>query len=1011
MKSFATPNQWSYTDLFSTGRTMNHKFSLLWLMLFTLLLLPTRMVAQTTTEDSRCALFNDLDGITNVTITDNGDYPWKMLDLNAEGMKNLGFTFPDESKVLMSSNYHVNKSSSETVVNFTVEKPIVLTFKFLVSTDVFDKATVTLDNKEYGNISEKNQIEVKALLPVGEHSLKLSYKKNTSGSSYADRVFIYDLNTATNISDYVAVYDATNQTLTFKKNSSNNLESLDLSRTVIVDNEPTVKNLCSRLGINNNTTIKSVVFDKSFNEYAPTSLEGFFQDCKGLETILGLEYLNTANVTSMYNMFKNCQKLSSLTLSESFNTAKVTNMAAMFYGCKNLSSLNLSNFNTANVTNMSYIFTNCNNLSSLTLSNFNTAKVTNMAFMFQDCNKLSSLDLSNFNTANVTNMSNMFYGCNNLSSLTLSNFNTAKVTNMSSMFNGCNNLSSLTLSNFNTAKVTNMAFMFQDCNKLSSLDLSNFNTENVTVMYNMFSNCKNLSSLTLSESFNTAKVTNMLFMFSGCNNLSSLDLSEFNTANVKNMSSMFRECYKLSSLTLSNSFNTAKVTNMSYMFSGCQELPSLDLSMFNTANVMVMYNMFSNCKNLSSLTLSESFNTAKVTSMQEMFSGCNKLSSLDLSNFNTAKVTSMQKMFSGCNNLSSLDFSKFNTAEVTDMSFMFFNCTNLSSLDLSNFNTENVTNMESMFKGCSTLQSIYVSDNFVVTAIKYESSKKNLFTDCNALKGALPKYDPTKTSSDYANYKTGYFTKLVGKNGSDKIGAVGEVLTAESIALADDKDLVVYEPFTATAATYNRTINANTTWATLCLPFEVSLDGQNFRAFKLLSADEGTNTVELEELTTSIEAGTPVIIKMNEGANSLKFSVENTAIAKDIQTAATADGNYQLQGLYAQKVFDKDVDNNCYIVKGDKLMNPAKLLANTNVKKVASKPFRAYMVGNSSAPAAGAKMFSIGFNDNTTAIDNLNTIANDKAVYYDIQGLRLNAPQKGINIVKRGNKTMKVIIK
>ena len=932
MKSFATPNQWSYTDLFSTGRTMNHKFSLLWLMLFTLLLLPTRMVAQTTTEDSRCALFNDLDGITNVTITDNGDYPWKMLDLNAEGMKNLGFTFPDESKVLMSSNYHVNKSSSETVVNFTVEKPIVLTFKFLVSTDVFDKATVTLDNKEYGNISEKNQIEVKALLPVGEHSLKLSYKKNTSGSSYADRVFIYDLNTATNISDYVAVYDATNQTLTFKKNSSNNLESLDLSRTVIVDNEPTVKNLCSRLGINNNTTIKSVVFDKSFNEYAPISLEGFFQDCKGLETILGLEYLNTANVTSMYNMFKNCQKLSSLTLSESFNTANVTNMSAMFYGCKNLSSLNLSNFNTANVTNMAYIFTNCNNLSSLTLSNFNTAKVTNMAFMFQDCNKLSSLDLSNFNT------------------------------------------------------------------------------ENVTVMYNMFSNCKNLSSLTLSESFNTAKVTNMLFMFSGCNNLSSLDLSEFNTANVKNMSSMFRECYKLSSLTLSNSFNTAKVTNMSYMFSGCQELPSLDLSMFNTANVMVMYNMFSNCKNLSSLTLSESFNTAKVTSMQEMFSGCNKLSSLDLSNFNTAKVTSMQKMFSGCNNLSSLDFSKFNTAEVTDMSFMFFNCTNLSSLDLSNFNTENVTNMESMFKGCSTLQSIYVSDNFVVTAIKYESSKKNLFTDCNALKGALPKYDPTKTSSDYANYKTGYFTKLVGKNGSDKIGAVGEVLTAESIALADDKDLVVYEPFTATAATYNRTINANTTWATLCLPFEVSLDGQNFRAFKLLSADEGTNTVELEELTTSIEAGTPVIIKMNEGANSLKFSVENTAIAKDIQTAATADGNYQLQGLYAQKEFSKDTDNNCYIVKGDKLMNPAKLLANTNVTKVVSKPFRAYMVDKSSAPA-GAKMFSIGFNDNTTAIDNLNTIANDKAVYYDIQGLRLNAPQKGINIVKRGNKTMKVIIK
>ena len=78
---------------------------------------------------------------------------------------------------------------------------------------------------------------------------------------------------------------------------------------------------------------------------------------------------------------------------------------------------------------------------------------------------------------------------------------------------------------------------------------------------------------------------------------------------------------------------------------------------------------------------------------------------------------------------------------------------------------------------------------------------------------------------------------------------------------------------------------------------------------------------------------------------------------------------------------------------------------------MASKPFRAYMVDNSSAPAAGAKMFSIGISDSTTAIDNLNTIANDKAEYYDLQGKRLNEPQKGINIVKRNGKTMKVIIK
>ena len=211
--------------------------------------------------------------------------------------------------------------------------------------------------------------------------------------------------------------------------------------------------------------------------------------------------------------------------------------------------------------------------------------------------------------------------------------------------------------------------------------------------------------------------------------------------------------------------------------------------------------------------------------------------------------------------------------------------------------------------------------------------------------------------------------------------------------------------------TYSRTIKTGTTWATLCLPFEVSLEGKNFRAFNLLSADEGTGTIELEEIKTSIAAGTPVIIKMKEGATELNFSEADMPIAKEVQTSKTADGNYQLQGLYTKKVFDKVADNNCYIVKGDKLMNPAKLLQNTNNKTVGSKPFRAYMVDKSSAPAAGAKMFSIDFDDSTTAIDNLNTIADDNAVYYDLQGHRLNAPQKGINIVKRGGKTMKVVIK
>ena len=772
MKKSTISKQWSNTtDLFSTLAVKSHKLSMLWLMLFTLLLVPTSMVAETTTEDPRYVLFKGLEGITDVTITDNGNYPWRMLDSNAEGMQDLGFTIPEGSKGLMSSNYKVDKSSSETVIRFNVSKPILLTSQVLVSSEFnFDIATITLDNKESWNISGIKQKEIKALLSVGEHSLKLSYNKDGSTNEGADRAFIYGLETATTISDYVYVAesDATNTTLTFKKFTPDNWGSLDLSRMAIVNNERTVKEMCT----NNYSSIKNIIFDESFKTYAPTSLKDFFISCNALETISGLEYLNTANVE-------------------------------------------------------------------------------NMSYMFYDCSALKSLDLTNFNTANVTYM----YG----------------------MFDGCSALESLNLTNFNTANVENMSSMFYDCSALKSLDLTNFNT-------------------------------------------------------------------------------------------------------------------------------------AKVEYMNNMFDGCSALESLNLTNFNTAKVEYMNYMFDGCSALESLNLTNFNTAEVTNMSYMFKGCSALTSLDLTNFNTAKVEYMSNMFEGCSALTTIYVSDKFVTSQVTYSD---DMFNGCKSLKGFIEHINNTdKTNHNYANYTTGYFTKLVVKNGDERYGITGETtqLTVDNLALADNKDFVAYEQFAAKDASYSRTIN--TTWATLCLPFEVSLTDQHFRAFKLLSADEGTNTVELEELKTSIAAGTPVIIKMNEGETQLNFTVADKAIAKDVQTSETANGNYQLQGLYTQKVFNKDADNNCYIVKGNKLMNPAKLLANTKVTKVASKPFRAYMVNNTSAPTTGAKMFSIGFDDNsTTAIDTINTIANDKAEYYDLQGKRLNEPQKGINIVKRNGKTMKVIIK
>ena len=590
------------------------------------------------------------------------------------------------------------------------------------------------------------------------------------------------------------------------------------------------------------------------------------------------------------------------------------------------------------------------------------------------------------------------------------------------MFSDCSTLSSLDLSNFNTAIVSDMSLMFGSCSTLSSLDLSNFYTKEVRDMSYMFSRCSALTTIYASDKFVTSKVQSGISMFSACKNLKGTILNykdsktDHTYANC-GTNGYFTPVFEYAefnegtgTLTFRRGLSKPKgayALNLEASEPGWWSTHRYEIkkvvfdASFANARPTSCYYWFCNCSELTDIEGIENLNTENVTNMRGMFFNCPNLSSLDLTNFSTGNVTDMNAMFGYCQ-LSSLDLTSFNTANVTNMYMMFISCQNLSSLDLTSFNTANVTEMNFMFQGCSALTTIYASEMFVTDQVE----GYGMFKDCTNLKD----YSAREIDSKYANYKTGYFCKLVGKNGDDKIGAAGETLATDNLVLDDGKDFVAYEPFAAKAASYNRTMNAGTTWATLCLPFEVSLADKNFRAFKLLSADEGTETVELEEIKTSIEAGTPVIIKMKDGATKLSISEADKAIAKDVQTAETANGNYQLQGLYTQKVFSKDTDNNCYIVKGDKLMNPAKLLG-TSTKSVGSKPFRAYMVDNSSAPAAGARMFSISVGGSTTAIEQLETTADSKAEYYDLQGRRLQNLQKGVNIVKRGGKTMKVIIK
>ena len=627
------------------------------------------------------------------------------------------------------------------------------------------------------------------------------------------------------------------------------------------------------------------------------------------------------------------------------------------------------------------------------------------------------------------------------------------------MFNGCSALTSLDLTNFNTANVKFMDYMFKGCSALTSLDLTNFNTANVTYMNNMFEGCSALTTIYASDKFDTDNVWSGSDMFTGCKSLKDysdsktdhtnaycgtdgyftpvFDYAELNkgtrTLTFRRGLSKSAGAYDLNvgnntpewstqkddinKVVFDASFAIVRPTSCYKWFYGCTNLTEIKgIENLNTEKVTNMGFMFYDCYALTSLDVSK-FDTQNVEDMSNMFASCEKLKSLNVSNFNTQNVKNMSYMFYNCIGLTSLDLSKFNTQNVENMSNMFRWCKGLNSLNLSKFDTQSVTNMSYMFWNSSALTTIYVSDKFVTTKV---SSGAKMFKGCTNLKGFIDYISNSdKDNNEYANYKTGYFSKLVGKNGDEKIGAAGETLATENLVLDDGKDFVAYDQFAAKKASYSREIPKGSKWGTLCLPFAIDQSKETeCKFYRLTGIDNENECITLESCEEGeIPAGTPVLFKMNKDEQTLSISVQNAGIVKEpvagtnvTKPEAETASDVNLVGSFT-KIGGKDnkgLDKNDYIIGKDKFWRVSDL---DDGKGVGIKPMRAYI-----HPAyeylARAAMLSIGKGEGTTAIDNLNAISNDaNAEYYDANGRRTNGLQKGLNIVKRGSKTYKIMVK
>ena len=531
-----------------------------------------------------------------------------------------------------------------------------------------------------------------------------------------------------------------------------------------------------------------------------------------------------------------------------------------------------------------------------------------------------------------------------------------------------------------------------------------------------FYGCKNLTTIEGIEYLNTENVTSMSLMFSGCSALTTLNLSNFDTQSVTNMTGMFSDCRALTTLDVSN-FNTQNVTDMSFMFFNCSAITTLDIAKFDTKNVTDMSLMFCSDPALTTIYASDKFVTTACEEDENMFAECTNLVGAvpydenkvgkEMANYTTgyftdiaSKVAESYAVFdeatntltfkhdtkkpygafalnevenapgwykpnddgSNANIIKKVVFdASFANARPTSCCEWFNGCTDLTTIEgVEYLNTENVTDMSGMFWGCSALTTLDVShfDTQNVTNMSY------MFSDCSAL-----------TTLDVSNFNTQNVTNMY------------------------------YMFSNCSALTTLDVSNFNTQNVT-----DMSGMFSDCRALTTLDVSNFNtqNVTDMSYMFFNCSAITTLDIANFDTKNvtDMSYMFYNCSALKTLDVS-----NFDTQNVTDMSRMFKDCSALTTIYASDKFVTTAceedeNMFADcTNL--VGAVPYDENKVGKEMAN------YTTGyFTDKAATGIDAPTVSDDTAAeYYDLQGRRLNAPQKGVNIVKRGKKTTKMLVK
>ena len=200
----------------------------------------------------------------------------------------------------------------------------------------------------------------------------------------------------------------------------------------------------------------------------------------------------------------------------------------------------------------------------------------------------------------------------------------------------------------------------------------------------------------------------------------------------------------------------------------------------------------------------------------------------------------------------------------------------------------------------------------------------------------------------------------------------------DDFRLTDEQPLPIGLDFTATKATYDRTLAAGK--ATLCLPYELPVQG--FRAYTLADRQESRTAVHFKEVNGTLEAYSPYLLTADAPA---RLDGENLQVKADRSSIVLYSGEYAFSGAVQDVVNWWLASAHAYILQADGQFHKV----TSDNPSVTVPAYRAYISYNSHE---GAKPLSIVFDGETTGIDGTTDDATDGAAdgaVYNLQGQRV----------------------